>query len=516
MELNAVEQRMVHLQSRWQAFRARDTKRMLLWQTQENATRLMEAFFEAQRHESLLDKPYACGDTFIVFDSPFEDSISYSRQLKQALAGQYEASHESFTQAGHTADWRFSPNSLPDSAHGFVQGLNALAQHHQEVLGMLVAVILPGSLSKPDAWTAWLGRALQAAAPAQGVRLIVIDSTEHPRCTHLIKSDPNQLHVEPIPIDAFELAGETFAQEPAVGPPGVFRSLLVGLLALVERASPDQVMLKANDAIAFARRLGWGDQEVAVRMMAAGALLKAQRFDEAVIHYRHARSTAEKLIEEDHPAARDLVLQTWFGEASAHFAANNLPAAIGCYRDAEPVAEAIAKPILWIECLRMGAYCHQRNGEEEAAMQCCQRALHVGERMKPDARGMTTLPLVAMETLRLLDPKLTQRIERIKQTLDADLNRLNDTLEQEACRLEQDPNGAEALKTVEQSLSSKSDSLEQIAEREIDKLATTGEPSFRQAFERIRTLLWRAWPLDPSPQEAPATDNTAQAEEARA
>jgi len=330
MPLNAVERRLVELQSRWQGFREDHCKRMLLWQTQDNAVRLMESFFEVQRQEARDAMPYVGSDTFIVFDTPFEDSISYSRMLKQALAGHYAASHDAFEQVGQAPDWYFSPESLPDSTRGFVQGLNGLAQHHQGVLGQLVAVMLPSTVVSEAAWTAWLGRALEAG-PDPGVRLVVLDSLETPRCGELAESGHPQLRVEVVSMDAWELAEETFAQEPAVGAPGVFRSLLTGLFALVEKGTTAQIMTKANDALIFARRRGWGDQEVAVRMLAAGAMLKAKRFDDTVNHYRHARLIAEELTASGHPAGRDLELQTWFGEASAHFAMEDLPEASRCY-----------------------------------------------------------------------------------------------------------------------------------------------------------------------------------------
>jgi tetratricopeptide (TPR) repeat protein len=505
MELNAVERRLVDIQNHWQDFLADDSKRLLLWQIKESSTRLMEAFFEAQQHEAVQEKPYGCSDTFVVFDVPFDNSISYSRTLKEALAGQYEASQDAFKQVGRQADWKFTTESQPDSALGFIQGLNSLARHHQEVLGRLVAVILPTSVANESHWVAWLGRALQAA-PDKGVCLVVIDSLENPRCSALVESGQPQLQVATVPIDAIELAGETFAQEPAVGAAGVFRSLLTGLLGLVEKGAPEQVMVKANDAIEFARKQGWLDQEVVVRMMAAGSMLKAGRFDEAVTHYRHARTTAEKVIASGHPAGRDLVLQSWFGEASAHFAAENLPEAIRCYSAATPVAQAIPKPILWIESLRMAAFCHRRNRDDKAAAQCCEQALRVGERLPQESRGMTTLPLVALESLRLLDAGCTERIEAVKQRLDRDLVKLSEELEREVVKLEGQPGDGGGLKELEQALAEQSDRLKQTAAREINSLTTSGTKYYSEALERIRLLLWPGWPLDPPDQDAPATE----------
>jgi tetratricopeptide (TPR) repeat protein len=512
MELNAVERRLIDIQHHWQDFLADANKRLLLWQIPDGANRLLEAFFEAQQHDGVQDKPYGCAETFVVFDTPFDNSISYSRALKQALAGQYAASQDALEEVGRAADWPYSAESLPDSAAGFVEGLNSLARHHRDVLGKLVAVILPTTVTAEPAWVDWLGRALDAELD-EGVRLILLDSLEHPRCTPLAESDRPQLRVEPLHIDAIELAAETFAQEPAVGAPGVFRSLLTGLLGLVEKGSPEQVMVKANDTIEFARKQEWLDQEVVVRIMAAGSMLKARRFDEAVTHFRHARACAEKLTASGHPAGRDLELQSWFGEASAHYAAKDLPAAIRCYHEAEPVAEAIPKPVLWIECLRMAAFCQRQNEDDKGAAASCERALQVGERMQPDVRVLTTLPQVALEYLRLIDDKRTEQLEGIKQTFERKLIQAHQALEQAAARLEASSNASDELKTMEQAMNDKSERLELASTREIESLVAAGTTRYREAFERLRQLLWPQWPLDAPTQEAPSDEAPAETEE---
>jgi hypothetical protein len=497
MKLNPVEQSLMAVQYHWQNFMAQDDKRMLVWQIKENALRLVDVFFKVQQEERLSEKPYVSNETFIVFDQPFENSVSYAETLKKSLAAHYEATRAAIEATGGAADWSYAPESQPDSPQALIQGLNALADHHKGLFQTLVAVIMPSRVASDGAWTDWLGRALQAG-PAERLRLIVIDLQEHPRCAALSASAHPQLHVESIPIDAIDLAADTFAQEPAGGVAGVFRNLLTGLFNLVDKGTPEQVMLKADDAIAFALRNGLPDQEVVVRLMSAGAMLKAQRFDTAVNHYRHARLSAEKLQKTGHPGAKDLILQGWFGEASAHFAAQNLPETIRCYREAGPVAEAIPKPILWLESLRMGAFCHRLNGDEEAALRCCEQALAVGERMQPEARIVTTLPLVGMEMLGILDHKRTKKLEGIKRKLDADLTQRYAAMEQSASRLEREPNARDALKGLATQLEIQSQTLEQSAGETIERLVQSGSPPYIQVFDRIRALLWPTWPLEQS------------------
>lgn len=528
MALNPVEQRLVELQGLWQDFLADAGRRLLLWQVPDNARRLLHAFFEAQRHDLPGGAPYVGTDTFIVFDSSFENSMQYARALKAELAGQYAASGDAFKPLGIEPDWGFSPAQVPDSAAAWVQALNALAAHHP-ALGHLVAVLMPATVADEPARLAWLQRALQAG-PSPRVRLVVLDSLETPVLASLAGDEQvhAQVHAQVVRMDAWDLARDTFAQSPAVGAAGVFRTLLAGLFGLVDKGTANQVMAKATDALAFARRQGWQDQEVVVRMLAAGAMLKERRFDEAVVHHRHARTMAEQLVSAGHPVGRQLVLQTWFGEASAHLAADDLPRAAGCYAQAEPVARELAHPILWIEALRMQLHCLARSGEPDAALACGLRALQVGEQhLKPPARPMTTLPWVATELLQLADAHRAGRLQAIRQRLEQDVAQLRRDTEQRAAALEQAGDAAQArssLLALEAAQVERAGALTRQARQEADALASPtqgplkglihrqshpaqpqapGRDTFATVYAQARALLGPDWPLGRSALAGP-------------
>ena len=129
----------------------------------------------------------------------------------------------------------------------------------------------------------------------------------------------------------------------------------MGLVTLVEKGTADQVIAKSADALAFARRQKWADQEVVVKMLVGGALLKEQRFEEAIKNYHDARQAATQATAAGHPAGKQLILQTWFGEAGAHFAADRAAQAADCYDEAAVIAQGIPNLILAIEAFRMSA-----------------------------------------------------------------------------------------------------------------------------------------------------------------
>ncbi|WKB54823.1 hypothetical protein [Eleftheria terrae] len=489
MALNPVERKLVELLQLWEDFRAEPGKRLLLWQAPDNGKRMIECFCEVQRHAS----PYTSGDTFIVFDAAFEQSVGYARALKEALAGQYAASHEDLQREGLQPDWRFEPEGLPETAAAFVQGLASLAAHHPQ-LGHLVAVLLPSAVAQDEAWAAWVGRALEAAGSVSGVRLLVPDFSQAPRLGELAAAHHPLVTVQAPAVEAWSTAQETFAQEPAVGAPGVFRSLLTALFALAEKGSADHVLLKARDVLAFANKQGWADQEVAVRLVTAGAMLKAQRFDDALNHYQHARASAEVASAANHPAGKQLVLQTWFGEAAAQLAAGQPKEAVPCYREAARLAAALPNAPLLIEALRMGAFCHARAGEAEPALALSRKALSVGAKLQPEARAMTTLPLLAFESLRLLEPERVAAIEAVKHQLDQASSRLGADTERQMAALERHPDPS-ALRRLEQVHAAQVLQLQQQARDRGDRLAAAGTPEFMAVFEQARALLGAQWPV---------------------
>ncbi|MGH8551383.1 MAG: hypothetical protein ACRERU_22800 [Methylococcales bacterium] len=165
MSFNPVELRLLDLAGHWESFRNNDSKRLLIWRAKENALRFYQCFLEIQKYES----DYTVGDLFIVLDVPFQNSIQYSRALKESLADQYKASLEDLQQQEIAPDWRFDPGLYPDSASGFVQSFLAFGSHHHKSIGHLVAVFMPAEVSGHDDFAAWLTRALDRRLPERCV-----------------------------------------------------------------------------------------------------------------------------------------------------------------------------------------------------------------------------------------------------------------------------------------------------------------------------------------------------------
>lgn len=489
MALNPVEQRIAYLGGEWIAFRDNSAARLLVWQVHAAAERLTQAFFAAQK----LPVEYRTGDLFIVFEPPFEHSIQYARELKAALIGQYEASRDELVEQGLAADWRPAVSSRPDSPAGFIAALCSLGSAYHRHLGSLVAVLLPPTVSDTGAFCGWLQRAVAAGLPDR-LRLLVVDTIEQPRCATLGELDDPRMVVARPTIDALSMAQETFAQEMAVGPAGIFRNHLIGLAGLLEKGTADQVKVKALDALAFARQQKWADQEVVVRLLVGGALLKEARCAEAVKVYEAARVAAETTVAGGHPAGHKLVLQTWFGQAGAHLASGQERQAFACYEHAGRVAELDRNPLLAIEAQRMAGYCQTRLGDGEAAAAHCRRALAGGAQIRPEARGMTTLPLTASDLLKVVDGERFGLVEQLKRRLDERLAALLRVADEQAT-LAGPAISQEAAQVIEDDLARAIEQAERAAEADLARIVDAGSEGFRRHFAEARGLLGSDWPL---------------------
>ena len=489
MSLNAVERRLLDLRHHWEAFTADPEPRLLVWTSPDAAARLVRCFFAAQKHEG----EYVTGDLFIHFDAPFEHSIQYSRALKHALVGQYAASRDDLAQQGLGSRWDEAARAFPDSAYGFIQALRSFGGAYHATIGHLVAVLAPASVAKPAHFSAWLARALDAGLPER-LRLVTVDSLEAPRLADLQAASPALVRREILALDATAVATETFAQERTTGPAGVFRNLLMALVALVEKASAAQVELKAADALAYARAQGWKNQEAVVLMLVAGAQLKEQRFDAANAAYRDARAAAALAGQEGHPAGHAMVLQTWFGEAGVELAAGRVADAAAAYDRAAVVAQEASNVLLGIEAFRMAAFCHARLGEQDAAIERGGQALALGERLRAEARMMTTLPIAAADLLRVISAPGMQAIEAIQKLADQRGATLAAALEEQAASCERATDTA-VFRSAEETLARGAEALARRAELELGTLVAGTDAPFQQAFARARGVLGQGWPL---------------------
>jgi tetratricopeptide (TPR) repeat protein len=466
--LNPVEKRLSDLRASWLDFRAHDSARLLIWRVPDDAGRLVQCFFEIQKHDTEL----ATGDRFVVLEAPFAHSIQYSRVLLEAIAGK--------------------PPDGPLSATAVVEALGLLEGAGTERHGCLAAVLMPASIGHDAAFSGWLRRALAAGVPDR-VRVAVIDSVETPRLLELSAGGAG-IHVESPRIDALAMARETFAGEGAVGPAAVFRNHLMDLVTLIQKGSPEQASRKADDALAFARKAQWIDQEVVVSMLLSGAFLKSQRFDDAVATYGKAREGARRATEIGHPSGRQLLVQAEFGEAGVHLAAGHPARAAECYGRALVAARQIPDNTLAIEAMRMGSFCHARMNDRQGAIAHAEAALALGETLPPSERAMSTLPMAIGDLLRSMSPDRMRMLDAIGQRRGKRIEQARRSVEARAVELEGTTDPAE-FHAAEARFEAERAAAAGAAGDELQSFASGGSDAFRRTFAKAKTLLGDAWPI---------------------
>lgn len=488
--LNPVERRIAELGLRWQAFRARPEARLLLWQLPESGLRMAECFVEAQK----LELPYVTGDVFLLFKQPFVHPLQYTRALKEALRGIVDASAQDFAAQG-LEPWRFDPAATPDTPAWFAEAVRGFASRHHRAMApeaQVVVVLWPGAVAHLPGWLRWVRALLDVGLPPR-LRVLVADTLETPRFGALA-GDP-RVAAERVDIDGLALAQETFAQEGGVGPAAVFRQLMMGVVALIDKGSPEQVKAKAADALQFARAQGWADQQVALRVMVAGALLKAGRHGDALVVYRAARQAADETVAAGHPAGRKLVLQVLFGAAAVHLAAGDAAAAAADYDEAALFAQHDTHPLLALEAFRMAAFCLGRGGDRDGAEQRCDCAVEIGAAMKPEARPLTTLAVALADAMRRLDPARVREMQAVKGRLARQLDAVRERGDALAARLVE--RGApDALEQVDAQRSREAEAAAADAVARLEALGADAAPAFARRMATGRELLGPAWLVD--------------------
>lgn len=490
MAMNPVEQRVSQMCQAWAAFRDNPAQRLLVWRIQEDALRMVDVFIEMQKHQTEL----TTGDTFIQFKTPYAHGLQYSRALKDSLVGQYEATRESLVQQGLSADWQFSPAGTQDTVEGVAQGLLSFGSKYHQVLGHLSPVFMPLQVANADSWVQWLQGLLNVNLPER-LRMLVIEVAEYPKLQNLLSRDDPRVLVQDLNLDMGVLAQETFAQEPPKGPAGVFRNLLMGVVTLTEKGKADQVKAKAADALAFTRQQKWPDQEVAVRVLVAGALLKESRHVEAIKVYEAARQAADVCVQMKHPAGQKLVLQTWFGQAGAELAHGDDRAAAHSYDEAAVIAQHDNNPILTIEAFRMAGFCLARCGEREPALERGHYASDIARALPPEGRAMTTVGTCLVDMMRLLDLSRVEQMQRVKLQLKQRMEQIRVRTEQRGTELAAQGH-PDALAQVEKEQAQQQAQAQDQGRELLATLVAQAAPDFAAWAQQGDQLLGPDWMLN--------------------
>ncbi len=482
-----VEQRLAQMSALWLEATADDAVRVVVWRIPDNADRMLQAFFESQRHATEWQLP----DLFVRFDAPFETSFGYSRALNEALLESYNGSLEGFRENGISFNWPSAAAGRADSAAGFVALFNSFAQHHATHFRCAVAALMPSAANSAAVWVDWVRSALRAGV-APNVRLALVESASAPTWQFLRDDHAQVTRTIDAPIDMFDIARETAARSPSNGPAVAYRQLFADVLTLVEKGTPAQTAARAEHALKIAAREQWPDQQVALHMAVAGSHVKAQAYEPALARYRLAREQAELAARARHPVGDNLVMQTWFGEAGVWLAAGQPRQASLAYLQAAACAQRFGNRMLGLEGFRMAAFCDARAGDRELAREHGALAVHEGRAIAADERAQTTLGVALHDLLRLQDAPRAERIEQLAQAYAAQLAETHAEGERQAARLGNRPADA-AIDAIDTEMNRRFEAAFAQLREQRERLIHGGDEYFRKVVAVGRELLQPQW-----------------------
>jgi hypothetical protein len=123
--------------------------------------------------------------------------------------------------------------------------------------------------------------------------------------------------------------------------------------------------------------------------------------------------------EPDDEAAKKVAVQSKFSEGSILFGDARYAEAAEVFTEGSGLAAEVEDDFQVMEGWRMAAFCHEQDGQPQAAWDAGQQALEAALPLEPDIRRETTLPYVGAGLLRLAesDPFADER-DDLRQRLD--------------------------------------------------------------------------------------------------
>lgn len=441
-ETNPVERRVALLQQAWLEHSQHDG-RILLWEVDDDARKLVQAFTALQDH----DTNYSTPDLFIKCKAPFDTQFGYSRAVRNELLENYRSSLDELAAHHVATGWEYPPHAASDSAAGVLACLRSFADYYQARFRLLVAVIEPKSISRQASLLAWLHQLLEHPWP-ENLRIMLLHGRSQPVWRPLAEAYPQWVQVLSPDLHQRGLLSEIASQSTEDNATFLYRRYLTDCFTLLQHGTPQQVAQRAEQALALAQQKGWAEQQVVVHSMMAGAWLKAQAIPQAVRDYQRAAECGAQVA--PHTLKHTLITQSLFGEAGAWFTGSQLRQASETYLKAAAQATLVPHPVYAIEGYRMAGFCYGLDGATTLATTCYVKAVSTGAAMPAAERKFTTLGVVLQALLALQDKSRAAALEHKAQEYLQQLENIQLRAEKKALALGKYPRSEAVLQLEKQ------------------------------------------------------------------
>lgn len=364
---------------------------VVVWRIGQQDTALYDLFVELQNEEAS-----EIPDLFIRFEDPFIDPEEYSRALRKSLASMYDEVEESLREDGISGQW-VCPAQGADADQDLVSAAQGLRDTYRDLMRFIVLVLAPGEISSPESWSDWLARLSSLVSSCQ-VRVMVSDLLERPLLTSLLERFPASVAMIQPDVDMASARRELMGEVSAATPGARFQRFFVGVSDSAGRGDVEQAGRMAQQAETIAREEGWLHQITVIQLTLGAAYLQHQDYSGARACYQHG---FEAVAESEDPVDKKVAIQARFSEASTWFSEAQFRQAALVYEDIARRAAEVEDDSACLEAERMACYCHEHDGQDEAAWQWGQSGLGTAERLGADSARNSTAPFLGQCLMRI-------------------------------------------------------------------------------------------------------------------
>jgi len=139
--------------------------------------------------------------------------------------------------------------------------------------------------------------------------------------------------------------------------------------------------------------------------------------------------------------------------------------------------------------------------DRDGAIMRGREALQIGNRLRPEVRNITSLPIAATDLMRVLDLQRAERIEALRSDVEKQNASLLAEAETRTASLERTTERA-AFDAVERDFAVADAATWREAEALLQHVVAGGGADFQRDFGTARALLGLAWPLGAGAPEA--------------
>lgn len=402
MKSNPIQQRIEQIVDEWEKVKHHKHARIIRLCCMPDEVEMVDTFYTY-----MIASDTRVEDIAFLFDTPFVNNETYSRELLEELAetiGIWNNSQKDerieFVKVDWEPDYTLSDKNNPASL--FVNNFNRLA----EVLSLpsdIYTVAVLKNINKSVAFSKWLQYALKASI-STGVKFIIDDTVTNLSYEELALKNPQTVYTAFINLDMpnalVQLAGMgNDPNDPALSYRVAFMKMMNAMQANEEKEVEEHALQCIKMASHNIKKdAHWLVQVMLIYICLGSDKLKYKKTKEAFDYANKAVETATTAVKMlDNNMVSMTLGQALMFRGTLYFSNKKYENAYADYHEAYHNYITAQNTVLAIEAARMAAQCAQKNGQKQEAVQLLAEATRLGQNLTPQlALGSTYAGIVNM------------------------------------------------------------------------------------------------------------------------